>query len=42
MLDPEGNTIGPDRFLSPEIEATYRLVRDGAVLAAAEQHVQLR
>ena len=27
---------GPDRFLSPEIEATVELVRDGSLLAAAE------
>ena len=29
---------GPDRHLSPEIEATVELVRDGRVRAAAEQH----
>jgi histidine ammonia-lyase len=27
---------GPDRYLSPEIEATVALVRSGALLAAAE------
>jgi histidine ammonia-lyase len=27
---------GPDRYLSPEIEATVSLVRDGSLLAAAE------
>jgi histidine ammonia-lyase len=27
---------GPDRYLSPEIEAAVSLVRSGAVLAAAE------
>ncbi|HEY0168516.1 MAG TPA: hypothetical protein VGB75_15845, partial [Jatrophihabitans sp.] len=27
---------GPDRHLSPEIEATVNLVRDGQVLAAVE------
>ncbi|MDQ2836125.1 MAG: histidine ammonia-lyase [Actinomycetota bacterium] len=27
---------GPDRFLSPEIEATYEFVRSGAAVAAAE------
>lgn len=26
---------GPDRFLAPEIEATYQLVRSGALLMAA-------
>lgn len=29
---------GPDRYLSPEIEATVELVLDGAVRAAAERH----
>ncbi|WP_420112059.1 histidine ammonia-lyase [Pseudactinotalea sp.] len=33
---------GPDRYLSPEIETTDRLVRDGAVLAAAEVRVALQ
>ena len=28
---------GPDRFLAPEIEATYELVRSGKLVAAAEQ-----
>lgn len=27
---------GPDRYLSPEIEATVELVRSGALVAAAE------
>ncbi len=27
---------GPDRYLAPEIEAAYHLVRDGAAVAAAE------
>jgi histidine ammonia-lyase len=27
---------GPDRYLSPEIEAAYTLVTDGSVLAAAQ------
>ncbi len=27
---------GPDRYLSPEIETTVTLVRDGTLLAAAE------
>ncbi len=27
---------GPDRYLSPEIEATVALVRSGGLLAAAE------
>jgi histidine ammonia-lyase len=30
---------GPDRFLAPEIEAVTGLVRSGAVVAAAEQHL---
>jgi histidine ammonia-lyase len=29
--------IGPDRFLAPEIEAVVELVRDGALVAAAER-----
>ena len=29
--------IGPDRFLAPEIEAVVELVRDGALIAAAER-----
>ena len=28
---------GPDRFLAPEIEAAYQLVRSGVLVAAAEQ-----
>ena len=32
--DVEG--IGPDRFLAPELEAVVDLVRDGALIAAAE------
>jgi len=32
--DVEG--IGPDRFLAPELEAVVELVRDGALIAAAE------
>ncbi len=32
--DVEG--IGPDRFLAPELEAVVELVRDGALVAAAE------
>jgi histidine ammonia-lyase len=27
---------GPDRYLAPDIEAAYALVRGGAVVAAAE------
>ena len=27
---------GPDRYLAPEIEAAYQLVRDGSAVAAAE------
>ncbi|WP_156251467.1 histidine ammonia-lyase [Pseudactinotalea terrae] len=33
---------GPDRYLSPEIETSYRLVRDGAVVATAQRHVTLQ
>jgi histidine ammonia-lyase len=32
---------GPDRYLSPEIEATVDLVLDGRVRAAAERHTGL-
>ena len=30
---------GPDRYLSPEIEATVSLVQSGAVLAAVESKI---
>ncbi|MFA9445767.1 histidine ammonia-lyase [Egicoccus sp. AB-alg6-2] len=36
LLREEVPGPGPDRHLAPEIEATYRLVRSGAVVAAAE------
>ena len=37
-LDPEVAGPGPDRFLAPDIEATYRLVTSGRLVAAALLH----
>jgi len=28
--------VGPDRWLSPEIQKTYELIVDGSVVAAAQ------